>query len=116
MTRDAFDVDDSYRGVFDHNAAHIRTAALLYLRDESEHDAALVELPESGAVLAQVIEGFSDVDSGRAALAELAPAPRRRIFLVVRPAGHDLTRPAPQPDIDVEWIDNGQRYVTQIVG
>ena len=116
MTQDSFDVDDSYDGVLDQNAAHIRTAALWHLRDAGEDEVALVELPESGGVLVDVIEGFGDVDSGRAALAELAPDPRRRIFLVVRPAAHDLTRPAPQPDVDVEWIDNGERHATRITG
>lgn len=116
MTQDSFDVDDSYDGVLDQNATHIRTVALWHLRDAGDDEAVLVELPESGGVLVDVVEGCSDVDSGRAALAELAPDPRRRIFLVVRPAGHDFTRPAPQPDVDVEWIDNGERHATRITG
>ena len=116
MMQDSFDVDDSYDAVLDQNATHIRTEALWHLRDTTEDDAVLVDVPESGAVRAQAVEGFSDIESGRAALAELAAETRRRIFLVLRPVGHDLNRPAPQPDVDVEWIDNGERYVTQIVG
>ena len=33
MTHDFFDVDDSYDGVLDQNATHIRTAGLAHLRD-----------------------------------------------------------------------------------
>lgn len=116
MTHDSFDVDDSYDGVLNQNATHVRTTALSHLRGAGEDDAVLVELPESGVVLVDVLQGFSDVEGARAALAELALDPRRRIFLVVRPAGQDLTRPAPDPDVDVEWMDNGQWRTTQIVG
>lgn len=71
MTHDFFDVDDSYDGVLHQNATHIRTAGLSHLRDVAEDDAVLVELPESGGVLVDVLQGFSDVEGAREALAEL---------------------------------------------
>jgi hypothetical protein len=66
MTHDFFDVDDSYDGVLDQNATHVRTTALSHLRDAGKDDAVLVELPESGGVLVDVLPGFSDVEGARA--------------------------------------------------
>lgn len=80
MTQDSFDVDDSYDGVLDHNATHVRTAGLSHLREAGDDEAVLVELPESGGVIVDVLQGFSDVEGARAALAQRALDPRRRIF------------------------------------
>jgi hypothetical protein len=111
---DSTDLDDSYSAVLEQNASHIRTVGITHLRAVPDDAAVVVDLPEASATLAEVAEGFGEVESGRSALDALAADPSRRVFLVLRP-DEDLTRPG-RYGVDVEWIDNGRRRSAHIPG
>jgi hypothetical protein len=114
MSEDSSGLDDSYDAVFDQNAAHIRTVAIGHLREAERDAAVLVDLPESGPVVADVHDGFPDVQLARNSLERIARDPSRRVFLVLRP-GVDLVRPG-RPDVEVEWFDRGRHLTSWIAG
>lgn len=108
------DEDDSFDAVFAANRASIRTCALRHLREHAHHLAVLVELFDAGPNLAESVGGFSDVAAARAELADAGRSPGRRVFLVLRPEGVDLTRPS-RPPVEVEWLDGGRAHGARIV-